>query len=558
MLSMTRRALAQQVLAIGPRHQLPAIGSRAFSSEHKSGSPKMWGGRFTKDTDKRLKAWTQSVDCDNHIVREDIWGSLAHVTMLGHQEIIPVKSATALVCELKTLLEQYEAGTWKLGFQQEDVHMNIEALMIERLGMDNGGRMHTCRSRNDQVCLDSKLYCRKRLLELRMYVCMAVDAFIDQAAKPEHLTAVMPSYTHFQHAQPISVSFWMGHYAAGLLRDLTRLEAAYRTCDENVLGAGAIAGSSFPVDRFLTASLMGFEKVMPNGLDATSARDFTLEACTAAATMYTHTLTRLAEELIVWGSKEYETITMDDGYAMGSSMMPQKKNPGMLELMRGRSGRVIGMMQGAFTMIKGLPSGYNRDFHEDKEIVITMFDITNLAVETVPGLIETTIFNLDRMKYLAGANFAQATEVANYLVREHNVPFRQTHHIVGALVGEMVRTKQVFSKDNLDVCVKIMKEGGVETTEEDLWKVVDPQQVMEAYEAFGSTGPKSCQDMVDAMRNKLGQHKAVLKADQDRLDVAHAACLSIATDLKGVTDIAAYRAVVAKHKPTHKVVSSYD
>jgi argininosuccinate lyase len=236
---------------------------------------------------------------------------------------------------------------------------------------------------------------------------------------------------------------WLSHYAAILLRDLERLKRAYDVTDQNPLGTGAIAGTSFPINRTITTRLMGFQKVHPHGLDATSARDFMLETVSAVAILES-TLSRLAEEFIFWSSYEFRTLTLDDGFAMGSSMMPQKKNPGALELLRGRSGRINGLMVAGFTMMKGLPSGYNRDFHEDKEILVESLTIINKAIEVIPPLIKSTTINTERMNELAFENFANATELANYLVSKHNVPFREAHHIVGSLVGDLYRAKDNF------------------------------------------------------------------------------------------------------------------
>lgn len=346
---------------------------------------KLWGGRFTKDTDPSLLTWIDSIPVDRHLADEDIWGSIAHNAMLGATGCNPVSSATAIMSTLLKLQDGLKDGSFVLGQKQDDVHMDVEATVIEKLGMDVGGRMHVGRSRNDQVIVDSKLYCRKRLLELRGQLIEATQAFIDRA--DNHLTDVMVAYTHVQHAQPISIAYWLSHYAAILVRDLQRLKAAYDTTDENPLGSGAICGTSFPIDRALTTRLLGFQKIHQHGLDATSSRDFFLETLSACAITYT-TFSRLAEELILWSSFEFRSVTLDDGFAMGSSMMPQKKNPGSCELIRGRAGRVNGLLVAGFTMMKGLPSGYNRDFHEDKEILVNMFEILNTCTPVVRNFIE--------------------------------------------------------------------------------------------------------------------------------------------------------------------------
>jgi len=279
---------------------------------------------------------------------------------LGQQKIVPAKDTAKIVTTLLNLHDEYKAGKWQLGQKQDDVHMDVESHVTERIGKDVGGRMHTCRSRNDQVVLGSKLMTRNRLLKLREGVATVVESFLKKSEG--HLHDVMVSYTHVQHAQPISVAYWLSHYAAVILRDMDRLKRAYDCTDQNPLGSGAIAGNSLPIDRELTTKLMGFQTIHEHGLDATSARDFMLDTCHAVTSLQT-TYSRLAEEFVLWSSYEFRSITLDDGFAMGSSMMPQKKNPGPCELLRGRSGRIHGLHAAALTMMKGLPSGYNRDFH---------------------------------------------------------------------------------------------------------------------------------------------------------------------------------------------------
>ena len=490
----------------------------------------MWGGRFSRDVDQRLSDWTESISIDKHIILEDTWGSIAHVTMLGVQGIIPADHAAKIIGGLRQLQDEFQAGTWTIGRQQEDVHMNVEATLIQRLGINVAGRMHTTRSRNDQVPLDSKLYTRKRLLELRGRVADAIEAFLNRSAR--HLEDVMVSYTHVQHAQPVSVAYWLSHYAAILLRDLERLKRSYDVTDQNPLGAGAIAGTSFRINRHLTTKLMGFQKVHPHGLDATGSRDFMLEVLSNVSILQT-TLSRLAEEFILWSSYEFRTLTLDDGFAMGSSMMPQKKNPGALELMRGRAGRINGLNVAGFTMMKGLPSGYNRDFHEDKEILVRSLDLSNKAVEVIPALIETTTINFKRMEELTYKQYCTATEVANYLVARHDVPFREAHHVVGSLVGELSRAGQDFS--NTEFCVKhITETHRIKAKREEIQAVLNSKSVMLSYNSYGGTGPKAVQEMLDDFSSQLKEHRAVLKQDQDRVDNAFNTCRQIAKDAHSV------------------------
>ena len=418
--------------------------------------------------------------------------------------------------------------------------MNVEARLIKEIGMDFGGRMHTTRSRNDQVVLDSKLYARRRLLELRGRVVDAIETFLERSQ--EYLETVMVSYTHVQHAQPVSVAYWLSHYAAVLLRDLERLKRAYDTTDQNPLGAGAIAGTSFPIDRLLTTKLLGFQKVHPHGMDATSSRDFMLETLSANAILET-TLSRLAEEFIFWSSYEFRTLTLDDGFAMGSSMMPQKKNPGALELLRGRAGRINGLLVAGLTLMKGLPSGYNRDFHEDKEILVESLSITNRAVEVIPPLIKSTTINVERMAEVAFQNFANATEVANYLVSKHNVPFREAHHIVGSLVGNLYRAGQNFS--NFEACYEhIVVNNKINASKEDLQRVLDPKSVMLTYNSLGGTGPVAVAQMLKDFKADLDAQKKTWDDDNARVTNAYDVTRAIAAKAGSIKTAADLRALI--------------
>jgi len=519
---------------------------RAFAAET-GGSKKLWGGRFTKDTNKNILAWIDSIPVDRHLQIEDTWGSIAHNAMLGSTGCIPATSSAAI---MKTLLDIQNGmldNTFTLGTKQDDVHMDVEANVIERLGMDVGGRMHVSRSRNDQVIVDSKLYARRRLLELRAKTIAAARSFITKAESDDHLNNVMVAYTHVQHAQPVSVAYWLTHYASVVIRDLDRLKHAYDTTDENPLGSGAIAGTSFPIDRNMTTKLLGFQKVHEHGLDATSSRDFFLESLSAAATLYT-TWSRLAEELILWSSYEFRSVSLDDGFAMGSSMMPQKKNPGSCELIRGRAGRVNGLLSAGFTMMKGLPSGYNRDFHEDKEILVSMFDIVNSCTHVIPPLVETTKLNLPRLAELPQYSFSTATELANYLVSKHNTPFRAAHHIVGSLVGELSRAGQDFST-NRALCVEHLKKNGINAPKAEVDAVLEPKTVMQSYNSLGGTGPKAVSAMITKMKAQLAKQEAELAADQARVDAAYQACRNIAKEAATATTREQLAAVVAKYMP---------
>jgi len=513
-------------------------------------SEKLWGGRFAKDTDKAAITWAESLTCDEEMVVEDLWGSLAHVTMLGRQGVIPADKAGKILSTLVGFQDDMISG--KMDFfdpkfaSHDDTHMNMEARLIDATSMDVGGRMHTTRSRNDQVPVSSQMRTRNQMLRLREAVADSVQTFLDRANEDGADEMVMPGYTHFQHAQPISVSFWMSHYAAVLLRDLSRLKHAYDILDENPLGGGAISGTSFPIDRELTTRLLGFQKVRTHALDATGNRDWMCQILNANATLHT-TWSRLAEELIMWSSYEFRTISLDDGFAMGSSMMPQKKNPGTVELLRGRHGIMTGYATAGMTMLHGLPSGYNRDFHEEKELLFASMRMAIRSAEIVPPLVSSTTFNTDRMEELCDKNFMTATELANFLVAEHDVPFRETHHIVGSLVGKLVAKGSDLT--DIDAIMEHLKDSGISTDEETVRSYVHPKTVMKSYNSQGGTGPAANRETIKEITGTLAAHRADLNADQARVDNAFAACRNIAREADGVKTPEDMAGLIQKYGP---------
>lgn len=508
-------------------------------------STKLWGGRFSKDVDPEVFNWTDSMDVDNRMINENLWGSMSHVTMLGKQGIIPPAAASGILTHLLHLQNVWARGEWTPEPNQDDIQMTVERKLINAIGMDLGGRMHTCRSRNDQVPLDSKLWTRSAVLKLRGQVIDAVDAFLTKAAP--HLDDVMVSYTHVQQAQPVSVAFWLSHYAAHLLRDLDRLKRAYDLTDASPLGAGAIAGTSFPIDRVLSSRLLGFQQVHLHALDATSSRDFMLEVLNSNAVLQ-QLFSRLAEELILWSSWEFRTVTLDDGFAMGSSMMPQKKNPGPLELMRGRAGRIYGYASAGLTMMKGLPSGYNRDFHEEKELLVASLELMHRAAHVIPPLVRTTTLNLERMREVSVGNFANATELANYLVGTHNLPFRHAHDVVGTLVGKLSRAGHNFATDP-NTCLAHLKEHGINAPDDEVLAVLDPAKVAASYNSLGGTGRKSVEETLAILHNSLGKHRRLLEDDSVRISNAYDAVREIAGSadrFKTAADIASISDAVIK------------
>jgi len=507
---------------------------RGFINQFKSysTSTKLWGGRFSKDTNKSIVAWADSTQIDSQMVIEDIWGSMAHVSMLGKEKIIPSLVAAKILGGLKDLHDEWLTNQWSLDVSREDVHLNIEGQLIDRLGMDIAGHMHTTRSRNDQVALDARMLARTHLLPVRENVNQMTRSFLEKSEAVRD--DLMMGYTHFQHAQPISIGFWLSGYANLYLRDGLRLKKAYDGSDANPLGAGAISGTSFPINRPLTTRLLGFQDTFVHSLDATSSRDYFLDVLHASATLGNN-LSRLAEEFILYSSYEYRTLTLDDGFAMGSSMMPQKKNPGALELLRGRSGRSTGYLMAGYTLLKGLPTAYNRDFHEEKEILVRALSLANRATEIVPSLIQSTTLNLHRMKELSNKNFATATELANYLVAKHEVPFRSAHHMVGSLVGDLARKGQSF-EGNEEYCVAHLKKQGISTTVQEVCKYTNPKQIVESYDSLGGTGSNSVQKMLENIHEENVRQEEEICLDKLRINKAYQTCLQICNEVRDLKE----------------------
>lgn len=396
---------------------------------------KLWAGRFQKETDDKVNDFNSSISFDARLYRQDIAGSIAHATMLGEQGIIEPDEAKKIVENLKALLAEIEEGKVAFSKDSEDIHMNMEVLLTQRIGA-SGKRLHTARSRNDQVALDFRLYVKE---EIPVIVGMLLDlekALIAQAEA--NLDAVMPGYTHLQRAQPITFAHAMMAYANMFRRDVTRLEDCRARLDESPLGSGALATSTHPVNRFRTAELLGFQKPMDNSLDGVSDRDFALEFLSDCSILMMH-LSRFSEELILWCSWEFKFVELDDAYATGSSIMPQKKNPDVAELVRGKTGRVYGSLITLLTVMKGLPLAYNKDMQEDKEPVFDTIDTVELCLPVFTAMIATLTVNRENMRKAANGGFISATDCADYLAKK-GMPFREAYGIVGKLVNHCIQT----------------------------------------------------------------------------------------------------------------------
>jgi argininosuccinate lyase len=392
-------------------------------------SDKMWGGRFQKEADALTDDFNSSIAFDQRLYEEDITGSIAHAKMLGKQGIIPQDHADLIVTTLREILADIQAGTVTFSVDMEDIHMNIEAILTQRIG-DVGKELHTGRSRNDQVATDMRLYVKKASRQTAALCRDFANTLMDLASA--HTKTIMPGYTHLQRAQPVTFAHHLMAYVEMLKRDIVRLEQVEEMANKLPLGACALATTTYPLDRYYVASELGFSGICLNSLDAVSDRDFCLDYLEAVAVLMMH-LSRLSEEVVLWSSSEFGFITLDDAFSTGSSIMPQKKNPDIPELIRGKTGRVYGDLTALLTTMKGLPLAYNKDMQEDKEPVFDAFDTAQICLKTITKLMATITVNTDTMKQAAAGGFSNATDAADWLVK-HGVPFRDAHGIVGKLV----------------------------------------------------------------------------------------------------------------------------
>ncbi len=438
---------------------------------------KLWGGRFTKPTNELVDEYTASISFDQKLAKFDILGSLAHVEMLAKCKIISSNDAEVIIQGLKNVAQKINNGEATLSVEQEDIHMNVEKLLMEEIG-PTGGKLHTGRSRNDQVALDMRLYLRESIVHIVDLLSKVQKALMAQAK--QNIDTILPGYTHLQRAQPVRFAHHMLAYVFMFQRDVERLVDSYKRVNQSPLGAGALAGTTFPIDREYVAQKLHFDGVSFNSLDAVSDRDFVVEFLSNASLISMH-LSRLCEELIQWSSTEFHFIELDDAFCTGSSMMPQKKNPDVAELIRGKTGRIYGHLIGMLTTLKGLPLAYNKDMQEDKE---GMFD----SVETLEGalalfapMIETMTVNKDTMHKAVQHDFSNATDLADYLVSK-NIPFREAHAIVGQIVLHCIQTNNYLLNLPFDTFQQFSH-----VIEEDIYDVLAPASVVDARNVFGGT-----------------------------------------------------------------------
>ena len=436
---------------------------------------KLWGGRFSKETDTLANDFQSSIHFDQRLYREDIQGSLAHSEMLAAQGVISQADKEAIQKGLTEILADIEAGKVEFSPANEDIHMNVEALLTRRIG-EAGKRLHTARSRNDQVALDFRMYVRKeigtvigRRLDLEKVLC---------AQARQHRNTVMPGYTHLQRAQPISFAQHLLAYAAQFSRDVTRLEDCRKRLNECPLGSGALAGTTYPIDRFQTAQALGFDRPCGNSLDGVSDRDYALELLSALSILMMH-LSRFSEEVILWCSWEFKFVELDEAYSTGSSIMPQKKNPDMAELVRGKTGRVYGDLMGLLTVMKGLPLAYNKDMQEDKEPVFDALDTVTMCLPVFAGMADTMTVLPENMRKAAGRGFINATDCADYLTKR-GMPFRDAYTAVGQLVAACAAQGKTLEQLSLEELQAVSPLFG-----EDVYEALKLENCMALRRSFG-------------------------------------------------------------------------
>lgn len=458
---------------------------------------KLWGGRFTKKTDQLVEEYTASITFDKELAEEDIQGSLAHITMLGKCGIVPQDDVETIKDGLLKIQMRIMRGEVEFEISDEDIHMNIEKLLIEEVG-PVGGKLHTGRSRNDQVATDMHLYLRKRVVEFVALLGKLQEALIGQAEA--NLTTILPGYTHLQRAQPILFAHHLMAYVSMFQRDADRLKDSYKRINMLPLGAGALAGTTFPIDRHFVAEQLGFDGVYDNSLDAVSDRDFIVEFLADASLAMMH-LSRLCEELVLWSSTEFNFVELDDAFCTGSSIMPQKKNPDVAELVRGKTGRVYGNLIGLLTLLKSLPLAYNKDMQEDKEGMFDTVRTLQGALQLFAPMIETMKVNKDRMRQAVNQDFSNATDIADYLVNK-GLPFRQAHEVIGKTVLYCIQQQKFLLNLTLEEFKQFSK-----LFEEDIYHVLEPETVVNARNVYGGTAAPQVEGAIARAEEALSSTK---------------------------------------------------
>lgn len=454
---------------------------------------KPWSGRFKEETAKTLEEFSQSISFDQRLWQEDIEGSIAHAKMLHKQGIINDKELKQILTGLSEIEKEIKEGKFQFKTELEDVHMNIEKALIEKIGLA-GAKLHTARSRNDQVVTDLRLYLRRKIQEIIEQLIELEKTFLLLAEK--HIDTIMPGYTHLQKAQPVLLSHHLLAHAWSFERDRQRLKEALKRINQSPLGAGAIAGTSLPIDRDFTSKELGFEMPIPNSMDAVSDRDFVCDVLYSAAMIMMH-LSRLAEEIILWSTEEFRFIELPDRFSTGSSMMPQKKNPDPAELIRGKTGRVYGNLVSLLTTLKGLPLTYNRDMQEDKEPVFDTIDTVSMSLKVITEMLPEIKFNKERMREACQSGYITATDLAEYLVKK-GIPFRQAHEITGKIVLYCIEKEKTLT----ELSIKEFKRFS-NKIERDVYTILTPEGSIDAKVSYGSTSKKSIKEQIKLLKKIL-------------------------------------------------------
>ena len=455
----------------------------------------LWGGRFTKETDQLVYNFNASITFDQKFYKQDIEGSIAHVTMLAKQGILTEQERDDIVRTLKEIREEVESGKLEITSEYEDIHSFVEANLIDRLG-DTGKKLHTGRSRNDQVALDMRLYTRDELLHTDDLLKELLETILK--IMEANTETIMPGFTHLQKAQPITLAHHMGAYFEMFKRDRLRLHDIYERMNYCPLGSGALAGTTYPLDREYTAELLGFYGPTLNSMDGVSDRDYLIEFLSACATIMMH-LSRFSEEIIIWNSNEYQFVEIDDAYSTGSSIMPQKKNPDIAELVRGKTGRVYGALMSLLTTMKGIPLAYNKDMQEDKELSFDAMDTVKGCIALFTGMLATMKFNKGKMRLSANNGFTNATDAADYLVK-HGVPFRDAHGIIGKIVLYCIERGIAIDDMSLDELKAICP-----VFEEDIYEEISMETCVNNRLTTGAPGKAAMEKVIEAEKAYLAE-----------------------------------------------------
>ena len=472
-------------------------------------SEKLWGGRFSKTTDEMINEFQASIGFDRRMYREDIAGSLAHAAMLAKVGILSEEDRAAIEKGLKDILAQIEHGDFDFSVALEDIHMNIEKRLTDAIG-DAGSRLHTARSRNDQVALDTHLFVRHAVVDVMAHIRALQQALTESAA--QHRDVIMPGYTHLQRAQPILFSHHLMAYFGMLARDFERFQGVYARTDIMPLGAGALAGTTLPIDRQFVAQRLHFERIYTNSLDAVSDRDYILEFLSAASILMVH-LSRLSEEIILWCSREFSFVELDDAHCTGSSMMPQKKNPDVSELVRGKIGRVVGHLMAMLMAVKGLPLAYNKDLQEDKEGLFDTIDTVKFSLAVYAQLIRGMKLREDVMRHAVEADYSNATDLADYLVRK-GLPFRKAHAVAGQAVAQCIARGIYLAELPIADYQQLSP-----LFAEDIYNAISPETCVSCRNSYGGTSYEQAEMQLEAAKNLMTEEERMISVLTEKQNI---------------------------------------